>query len=230
MKGAPQKPMTGSLSPKCLHDELHGFGNVAEVGGAIGAQAGNVFGGADGLLDFRALSGGEVKGQAHDFERKKKVGEDDGRIDFENFGGLMVTSAASVRLFADFDQGILLADGAVLGHVASGLAHEPDGGPFDRLGLGGANEERIGGRHEPSNLAFSAECRVGDRLAPLLHGLKSQQFASGQRVVGVSGHFRLVFGDGPLAFAAGLKDLRQHEVESRESGPLLQGALGILSG
>ena len=71
--------------------QLHRFGNVAEVGGTIGAQAGNVFGGAHRLFDFwtvaaRAAAGVEVKGQPHHFEGKKKIGEDDGRIDFENFG------------------------------------------------------------------------------------------------------------------------------------------------
>jgi hypothetical protein len=49
---------------------------------------------------------------------------------------------------------MLLANGAVLGHVASGLAHEPDGSAVDGLGFTGPNEERIGGGHEPITVAF----------------------------------------------------------------------------
>jgi len=49
---------------------------------------------------------------------------------------------------------MVLADGAVLGHVASGLAHEPDGGSFGGFGLRGANKQGFGSGHEPSNLAF----------------------------------------------------------------------------
>ena len=49
---------------------------------------------------------------------------------------------------------MLLANGAVLGHVASSLAHEPDGSSLDGLGFAGANEDGIGRRHEPITLAF----------------------------------------------------------------------------
>src|SRR5258708_2097052 len=49
---------------------------------------------------------------------------------------------------------MLLANGAVLGHVASSLAHEPDGSALDGLGFAGANEDGIGRRHEPTTLAF----------------------------------------------------------------------------
>ena len=136
----------GELVAEVLAHELHGFRNIAEVGGTIGAQAGNVFGGADGLFDLRALAGGEVKGQAHDFEREKKIGEDDGRIDFEDLGRFDGDLGRDLRLLADLDQGILLADGAVLRHVASSLAHEPDWGPFGGLGLGGANQRESWGQ------------------------------------------------------------------------------------
>ena len=137
--------------------QLHRFGNVAEVGGTIGAQVSNVFGGADRPFDFWtvatwAAAGVEVKGQPHDFERKKQIGEDDGRIDVENLSSFDGDLGRYFGLLADLDQRILLADGAVLGHVASGLAHEPDGSPFRGLSLGSANKKRAWGRHEPSNL------------------------------------------------------------------------------
>jgi hypothetical protein len=42
---------------------------------------------------------------------------------------------------------VLFADGAVFGHVASGLAHEPDWGVGGGLGFAGANEGGVGGGH-----------------------------------------------------------------------------------
>ena len=48
---------------------------------------------------------------------------------------------------------MLLADRAVLRHVASSLAHEPDGSAVDGLRFAGADEAGIGGRHELLNLA-----------------------------------------------------------------------------
>jgi hypothetical protein len=49
---------------------------------------------------------------------------------------------------------VLLADGSVFGHVPSSLTHEPDGSAVDPLGLTGANEVGIWGRHEVMNVAF----------------------------------------------------------------------------
>src|SRR6266478_6772664 len=59
---------------------------------------------------------------------------------------------------------MLLANGAVLGHVASSLAHEPDGSSLDGLGFAGANEDGSGRGHEPTTLAFLIQrglCRGG---------------------------------------------------------------------
>jgi hypothetical protein len=49
---------------------------------------------------------------------------------------------------------VLFANGAILGHVASCLAHKPNGSAVDRLGLAGANEEGIGRGHKPFTVAF----------------------------------------------------------------------------
>ena len=58
------------------------------------------------------------------------------------------------RLLADFEQRVLLANRAVLRHVAPGLAHEPDGSAVDSLRFAGANEEGVGCGHEPITLAL----------------------------------------------------------------------------
>src|SRR5208282_326518 len=158
----------GELVAEVVAHELHRFRNVAEVGGTVGAKTGNVFGGATWLFDLwsataGSLAGGEVKGQPHDFEREKKIGEDDGRINLEDLGSFNSHLGRDLRLLADLDQRVLFADGAVLGHVASSLTHEPDWSPFGGLSLGGANEERVCGRHGPFNLTSSEQRRVYPR-------------------------------------------------------------------
>ncbi len=89
-----------------------------------------------------------MKGQAHDFERKQEVGEDDGGVNLKDFGGRDGDFGGERGLLADFEQGMLLANGAVLGHVASGLTHEPDRSSLGGLGLAGANEDGIGRGHD----------------------------------------------------------------------------------
>ncbi len=42
---------------------------------------------------------------------------------------------------------MLLANGAVFGHVASGLAHEPDGSAVGSLRFTREDESGVGGRH-----------------------------------------------------------------------------------
>jgi hypothetical protein len=49
---------------------------------------------------------------------------------------------------------MLLANRAILGHVASCLPHEPDRGTVNRLTLAGAHEVGIRGGHEWMNVAF----------------------------------------------------------------------------
>ena len=144
----------GKFSGKMFRDETHSFGDIAKFSGAVSAELGNVFGGANGLLDDGAFSRGKMKGQAHDFEGKQQVGKDDGGVDAENFSGGDGDFGGERGLLADFEQGILLADGAVLGHVASSLPHEPDGSAIDGLGFAGANEEGIRRGHEPITVAF----------------------------------------------------------------------------
>jgi hypothetical protein len=128
--------------------ETHGLGDIAEFRGAVGSELSHVFRGADRLSNDRAFSSGKMKGQAHDFEREQKVGEDDGGVDSEKFGSGNGNFGGEFGLLADFEQGMLLANGAVFGHVASGLTHEPDGSVVDRLRFAGANEAGIGGRHD----------------------------------------------------------------------------------
>src|ERR1035437_4751707 len=50
----------GQPIAEVLRDQAHGFGDIAEFGGAVGAQVRDVFFAAYGLLDDGTFSGGEV--------------------------------------------------------------------------------------------------------------------------------------------------------------------------
>ena len=103
-----------------------------------------------------------MKRQAHDFEREQKVGENDGGIDAEKFSGGDGDFGGERGILANLEQRVLLANGAVFGHVASGLAHEPDGRAVDWLRFTGADEIGIGGRHD--SIKNGCRSRSTDRL------------------------------------------------------------------
>ena len=104
--------------------------------------------GADGLLDHRAFGGGEVEGQTHDFQRKQQVGKDDGGVDAQSLGGGDGDFGGQRGLLADFDEGVVLADFAVLGHIAARLAHKPDRSRVSGKTFTSTDEDRIGRRHK----------------------------------------------------------------------------------
>ncbi len=131
-----------------FHHQGDRLGHIAQFGCAIGAQYLYIVGGADRLFDHRPFAGGEMEGQAHDFERQQQVGEDDGSVNLEELGGGDGHFGRELRLLADFDQGMVLADVAILLHVAACLAHEPDRSGFDRKPLAGAHKEGIGSGHK----------------------------------------------------------------------------------
>jgi hypothetical protein len=138
----------GKFIAKVFGDETDGLRNITELGGAVGAKLGDIFGSAHGLFDDGTFAGGKMERQSHDFEGKEKIGEDDGGVDAKKLGRGDGDFGSELGLLADFEQRMLLANGAVLGHVASCLAHEPDGSVIDGLRLAGADEVGIGSRHE----------------------------------------------------------------------------------
>jgi hypothetical protein len=66
---------------------------------------------------------------AHGLGHGEDVREHDGSVQTEAIDGLDGDLAGEVGVCAELEEGDPLADGAVLGQVAAGLAHEPDGGP-----------------------------------------------------------------------------------------------------
>lgn len=108
-------------------DASNGFG---EKGGLVFGieelQARDVMARTDGRRQVGA-GVAEFERQAHGLGGNKDVGEDDDRIDAEESEGLERDFDGEVGRFADFEERVIGANGAVFGQVATGLAHHPDG-------------------------------------------------------------------------------------------------------
>ena len=120
--------------------ELDGAGDVLEVFGAVCAELGDLVVGADGGVDMGALAGYEFKVQAHGGEGEEKVGKDDGGVDGEALGGGDGNFCGDGGGAADFQQGVMLADGHIFRHVSAGLTEEPYGGAVNGLAEAGSYE------------------------------------------------------------------------------------------
>ena len=126
--------------------ELDGVHHVLQVGRGVDAvHALEVAGAADGPLDDGPVVLAEVEADAHGLQRQQDVGEHDGRVQIEAAERLQRDLRRHVRPPAHLHEAHLLADGAVLGQVAAGLAHEPDGRRVD--GFAGAGIEKAHGHH-----------------------------------------------------------------------------------
>ena len=126
-------------------DALDGLGDVAEFGGAVGAQALNIGERANRMMNDRAFAGLKLKGQSHAFEGQQQVGEDDRGVDIELLGGGDGDLGGELGLLADFEQGVVLADGLILRHIAARLAQKPHRRAVDRTAQAGAHEAAAGG-------------------------------------------------------------------------------------
>ena len=124
---------------------FYGAGDVEEVVGAVGAEGLDLLAGADGVVDYGAFAVDEFEVEAHGGEGEKEVGEDDGGVDAEALRGGDGDFGGDVGGAADVEEGVVLADGHVLGHVAAGLAKEPDGGAVDGQAETGTDEAAGGG-------------------------------------------------------------------------------------
>ena len=62
--------------------------------------------------------------------------------------GCSVTATASSGRAADLEQGVPLAQRAIVGHVTAGLAHEPDRRRVDRLAPAGSEEPIVHARDQ----------------------------------------------------------------------------------
>ena len=78
---------------------------------------------------------------------KQQISKNYGGIYVQSFGGGNGYIGRDFRPLANFDQGILLADGAILRHVTPGLTHEPDRRPIHGLRLAGLYEAAFWSGH-----------------------------------------------------------------------------------
>jgi len=64
------------------------------------------------------------KGRPITSSGSSRSAKDNGRIHLQDFGGLNGHLRGQFGLLADFDEGMVLADHTVLGHIAASLAHK----------------------------------------------------------------------------------------------------------
>ena len=89
--------------------------------------------GLDRVFDRRPFALDEVEADAHRLERQQQIGKEDRRVHFDPADRLQRDLGGQIGRSTEVEQRVALAQGAVLAHVASGLAHEPHRGGIDRL-------------------------------------------------------------------------------------------------
>ena len=104
----------------------------------------DVCGAPDRPVDDRADALDELDVEPHPDDRGHDVREHDGRVDAVAPHRLERHLGAELGLARDLEEGVALADHAVLRQRSPRLAHEPDGRAFDALAPRGADEKRIG--------------------------------------------------------------------------------------
>ena len=142
----------------------NGLRDIAQLGGAIGAQPVDVRGRANRGMDHRTLGRLEGEIQAHALERQKKVGKDDGRVDVQLLGGGDRDLGGELGVLADFEQRMMPPDGLIFRHVPARLAQEPDGGAVDRLPQASAHKTAASGRNAIAGASWRRRFRFRRRF------------------------------------------------------------------
>ena len=94
-------------------------------------------------MDLRPVTAGELEPDPERLEHQQDVGEQDGSVDTQPVDRLEGDLARGLRRFAQVEERVSRAQGAVLGHVAPGLAHEPHRRERGGLAAAGPEERRI---------------------------------------------------------------------------------------
>ena len=150
------------------------------------AQAVDVGGVLDRPFDRRPLTLDEIEVEPHRSEGEEEVGKKNRGVDFDGVDRLERDGDRQFGMAANLQQGIPLAQRAVVGHVTPGLAHEPhrrrvDGlpsaGAEEAVVHGGLRDERLGERDqifEPQGLETD---RGAERLQFLLDRVRQEVVA-----------------------------------------------------
>ena len=141
MNGAPAKPMSGTRSPSAARARR----TVSKTKGTV--SAGSTLGEpldvgrrAHRAVDDGALAPRELEADAERLHHEQDVGEEDGRVHAELLDRQHRHLGRRVRRPAELEEPEPLADRAVLGQEAAGLAHEPDRREGRRAAAAGGEE------------------------------------------------------------------------------------------
>ena len=93
----------------------------------------HIAGCANRLRDRRAFPFHEIEIEPHRREGNEQIGEEDRGVHVDDVHGLKRHGDGEFGRTADVEQRVALPQRAIIRHVPSGLAHEPDGRGIDRL-------------------------------------------------------------------------------------------------
>lgn len=130
-----------ALVAEFLFDAFQGFGEVLGFfGDGLRGEPVDVIGGTHGEFHFDTTGFTEAVFLAHAFGGDEDIAEDDSAIEVEAADGLEGDLCGEVGGLDELDESVFFLEGPVFGEGAAGLAHEPDGGAVDGLGVQGAEE------------------------------------------------------------------------------------------
>ena len=153
---ADERHASGELA---LH-RPYGIEHIAERFARIEApHAAEVVLRLQGMLDGRSLAPDKVEPHPHRLERQQQIRKQNGRVNVDPPNRLEGHLGREIGGTAEVEERVALAQGAVLAHIAAGLAHEPHGRRVDRLQPASLNESSRGvGQCSPG-----AACARGPR-------------------------------------------------------------------
>ena len=134
---------------------------LARLEGAHAIDVGRV---TDRVRDRRAFALDEIEVEPHRRERQQQIGKEDRGVDLDHVHRLQRDGDGELGMAADLEQGIALAQRAILRHVAAGLAHEPDRRGVDGLASAGSKEAIV--HAETRVLARAMQILEPQRLEP----------------------------------------------------------------
>jgi hypothetical protein len=165
----PGEPDERDVGGQGADGEAHCFEDIAQtLIGLDRRQRRNCRGAPDRVRDARSLASLERQTEPQGLKRQQNVGEEDCGVDAQTRDGLQRYFSGELGVVAQLEDGVLLAQGPVLGHVAPRLPHEPDRryvGPFPAARL---QETAVSRQPSLARLGGSDEDRVPFELHPMV--------------------------------------------------------------
>jgi len=112
-------------------DAFDGAGDIVKFVGAIREEIGDILRRPDWMTNNWTFSSLKFEVETHRSEWQQEIGEDDGGVDVELFGGCNGDFGCELRRAANFEQRVMLAHGLIFRHVATRLAKKPDRSAID---------------------------------------------------------------------------------------------------